>query len=216
MIKEKPMEQERARECEKTNEKERANELEKPTNRERAICIEKPRGNERAIGCEKPKERERATSHEKTIGGERARMRKRTCSRRCHEARGTKCRCVCQGFYHSTAGAANREALAQGTEEEAKELLEQHGFKEGETRYIEQRELPLEVATTLQPKSVEYVGQLEGPTMQAKLDKEKIQELLRKADSKWFATHGGQYKYEEHLEFTADYIVKHYKVGDRK
>lgn len=141
-------------------------------------------------------------------------MRKRTCSRRCHEACGTKCRCVCQGFYHGSAGAANRGALHQATEEEAKELLEQHGFKEGETRYIEQIELPVEVATTLQPKSVEYVGQLEGPTMQEKLDKEKIQELLRKADSKWFATHGGQYKYEEHLEFTAEYIVKHYKGGN--
>ena len=71
--------------------------------------------------------------------------RVRTCSSRCHEARGTRCKCVCQGFYHSSAGAANREALHQATEEEVKELLEQHGFKVGETAYIEQRRLPLEV-----------------------------------------------------------------------
>jgi hypothetical protein len=41
------------------------------------------------------------------------------------------------------AGAANREALAKGMTE----LLEQHGFKEGETAYIDQKELPLEVAS---------------------------------------------------------------------
>jgi len=52
---------------------------------------------------------------------------------------------VCLGFYHGSAGTANREALHQATEEEAKELLEEHGFKKGETAYIEQRELPLEV-----------------------------------------------------------------------
>jgi len=32
------------------------------------------------------------------------------------------------------------------TEEEAKKTLQQHGFKEGETAYIEQKELALEVA----------------------------------------------------------------------
>jgi len=52
-------------------------------------------------------------------------------------------------------------------------------------------------------------------TMPEKLDKEKIQELLRKADEKWFASHGG-YKYQEHLEFTAEYLAKHYKVGGKK
>jgi len=35
------------------------------------------------------------------------------------------------------AGAANRATLAQGMTE----ILEQHGFKEGETTYIEQKEL---------------------------------------------------------------------------
>ena len=46
-----------------------------------------------------------------------------------------------------------------------------------------------------------------------KLDKEIIRGLLQKADERWYATHGGQYKYEEHLEFTADFLEKHYKGG---
>jgi hypothetical protein len=73
--------------------------------------------------------------------------RKRVCSKRCHSARGTRCRCVCGGFYHGKdgTGAANRATLGQATEAEQKLLLEQHGFKEGETAYIEQQELPLEV-----------------------------------------------------------------------
>jgi len=71
----------------------------------------------------------------------------RKCSTRCHQAKGTRCKCVCQGFFHGAngAGAANREALAQATEEEAKELLKEHGFKKGETKYQEQMRLPLEV-----------------------------------------------------------------------
>ena len=70
----------------------------------------------------------------------------RTCGKRCHEARGTRCKCICQGFYHSSTGAANRQALQEQTEEEVKRTLEQHGFEEGEARYIEQIKLPLEVA----------------------------------------------------------------------
>ncbi len=68
----------------------------------------------------------------------------RHCSSRCHNARGKRCACWCQGAFHGVdgAGASNREALAQGMTG----LLEQHGFKEGETAYIEQRRLPLEVA----------------------------------------------------------------------
>ena len=68
----------------------------------------------------------------------------RRCGSRCHSAKGTRCRCWCGGAFHGVdgAGAANREALAQGMTE----LLEQHGFKQGETAYIEQRKLPLEVA----------------------------------------------------------------------
>ena len=63
----------------------------------------------------------------------------RRCDKRCHSARGTRCRCFCGGFFHGSAGAANRAALAQG----ATELLEEHGFKKGETAYIGQEELPL-------------------------------------------------------------------------
>jgi hypothetical protein len=66
----------------------------------------------------------------------------RRCDKRCHSARGSRCRCWCGGFFHGSAGAVNRAALSQGMTE----LLEQHGFKEGETAYIEQKELPLEVA----------------------------------------------------------------------
>jgi len=108
---------------------------------------------------------------------------------------------VCQGFYHGSTGAANREALHQATEEEARELLKEHGFKEGETRYQEQMRLP------------QY--QEEMKTMpNVKLDRETIRELLRKADEKWFANHGGLFKYQEHLEFTTEYLVKHYKGGN--
>jgi len=45
-----------------------------------------------------------------------------------------------------------------------------------------------------------------------KLDKETMLRLLRKADSKWFATHSGQFNYQEHLEFISDYIAKHYRA----
>ncbi len=66
-------------------------------------------------------------------------MRQRRCDDRCHRAKGTRCKCICGGFFHGSAGAANREALAQNTG-----LLEQHGFKKGEAIYVEQKELPLE------------------------------------------------------------------------
>ena len=74
-------------------------------------------------------------------------MRKRVCGKRCHSARGTRCRCFCGGFWHGKNGASalNRAALVQATEAEQRLLLEQHGFKKGETAYIEQKELPLEV-----------------------------------------------------------------------
>ena len=67
--------------------------------------------------------------------------RVRRCDKRCHTAKGTRCRCWCGGFFHGSSGTANRGALAQGTTE----LLEQHGFKQGETSYIEQKQLPVEV-----------------------------------------------------------------------
>ena len=68
----------------------------------------------------------------------------RRCDDRCHRAKKPRCRCWCGGAFHGSngTGAANREALAQGMPE----LLEQHGFKEGETAYIEQKELALEVS----------------------------------------------------------------------
>ena len=74
----------------------------------------------------------------------------RRCDRRCHNAKKPRCRCWCGGFFHGSTGAANREALSfvmNNPRAFALELLEQHGFKEGETAYIEQKELPLEVAT---------------------------------------------------------------------
>jgi len=69
----------------------------------------------------------------------------RICGKRCHEARGTRCKCICQSYFHGKngQGAANRAALAETVLPE--ELLEQHGFKQGETAYIEQKELPLNV-----------------------------------------------------------------------
>lgn len=71
--------------------------------------------------------------------------RVRRCDARCHNAKGTKCRCWCGGKLHGGAGAANRAALAGAVNEDAKkELLEQHGFKPGETAFIYQRDLPLE------------------------------------------------------------------------
>jgi len=70
----------------------------------------------------------------------------RRCDRRCHQAKGTRCACVCQGFYHGKNEAMNRQALSEMTEEEVKKTLEEHGFKNGESRFVWQKELPLEVA----------------------------------------------------------------------
>ena len=65
--------------------------------------------------------------------------RARRCDSRCHTAKGSRCRCWCGGTFHSSAGAANREALRQGILE-----IEEHGFKKGETVYLERLKLPLE------------------------------------------------------------------------
>lgn len=74
--------------------------------------------------------------------------RTRRCDSRCHNAKGKRCGCICGGFFHGKdgAGAANREALHQATDEAAEKLLEQHGIKKNKTVYIEQRELPLGVS----------------------------------------------------------------------
>jgi hypothetical protein len=63
----------------------------------------------------------------------------RRCDKRCHTAKGTRCKCWCGGFFHGSSGAANRAALAQGTTR----LLEEHGFKKDETAYIGQERLPM-------------------------------------------------------------------------
>ncbi|MDD5045142.1 MAG: hypothetical protein PHG51_06350 [Candidatus Omnitrophica bacterium] len=49
-------------------------------------------------------------------------------------------------------------------------------------------------------------------------EKAKLMKLLRGADEAWFAKHAGHFNYQEHLEHTADYIVKNYdkKVGSRE
>jgi hypothetical protein len=46
--------------------------------------------------------------------------------------------------------------------------------------------------------------------MVEKLDKDRILELLAKADTKWYHAHTGEFKYREHLEFTADYLTRNY------
>ena len=82
----------------------------------------------------------------------------RKCTDRCHSAKGTRCKCICQGFYHGSAGsagAANRQALQEQTEEEVKEILEQHGFKKGEAVYLEQLQLPMPVELPI-PKKEAY------------------------------------------------------------
>jgi len=70
--------------------------------------------------------------------------RVRTCGSRCHNAKGSRCKCWCGGFFHGSAGAANREALVNNlAESDQTQLLDQHGFKKGETKYIEQKKLPI-------------------------------------------------------------------------
>ena len=61
------------------------------------------------------------------------------CDSRCHQAKGTKCRCWCGGFFHGRNGGAaiNRAALAGGMIEIAK----LPGYKKMETKYIEQLKL---------------------------------------------------------------------------
>ena len=68
--------------------------------------------------------------------------RVRRCDRRCHAAKGKRCRCWCGGFFHGSGGAANRAALAQ----DVTAVLGEAGFKQGETAYIEQKQLPVEVS----------------------------------------------------------------------
>jgi len=52
--------------------------------------------------------------------------------------------------------------------------------------------------------------------MPEKLDKNVILALLAQADSKWYSSHPGPMNYREHLEFTAEYIVKNYNKEAKK
>jgi len=52
--------------------------------------------------------------------------------------------------------------------------------------------------------------------MPEKLDKNVILALLAQADTKWFNSHPGPMNYREHLEFTAEYIVKNYNKEAKK
>jgi len=63
------------------------------------------------------------------------------CDSRCHNAKGSRCRCWCGGFFHGGAGVANRAVLSGDTTA----FLEEHGFKKGETAYIELKKLPFPV-----------------------------------------------------------------------
>lgn len=45
------------------------------------------------------------------------------------------------------------------------------------------------------------------------LDKNRVLQLLAEADTKWFSSHFGQFKYRDHLEFIADYITRNYHRG---
>ena len=62
---------------------------------------------------------------------------RRRCDDRCHKAKGDRCGCWCGGTFHGSVGAVNREALKQGTLK-----VEDHGFEEGKTVYLEQTTLP--------------------------------------------------------------------------
>jgi len=52
--------------------------------------------------------------------------------------------------------------------------------------------------------------------MPEKLDKNVTLALLAQADTKWFNSHPGPMNYREHLEFTAEYIVKNYNKEAKK
>ena len=73
----------------------------------------------------------------------------RRCDSRCHNARGTRCLCWCGAHFHGSAGIVNREALMNAvTEADKTLLLQENGFRPGQTVYLEQPRLPLEKAGT--------------------------------------------------------------------
>ena len=77
--------------------------------------------------------------------------RVRRCNSRCHNAKKPRCRCWCGGYFHGANGASNRTLMTGFIDNPrgiALMLLKEHGFKESETAYIEQKELPLEEPKT--------------------------------------------------------------------
>ena len=64
----------------------------------------------------------------------------RTCGERCHHAKGTRCACFCQGAFHGSAGADNRQAITMGLAN----IKSLPGFEEGKTKFLYQPKLPLE------------------------------------------------------------------------
>lgn len=68
----------------------------------------------------------------------------RRCNSRCHNAKVSRCKCWCGGHFHGSAGLVNREALQEAVDQRI--FLVEHGFKPGETAYIEKAKLPEEVA----------------------------------------------------------------------
>ena len=52
--------------------------------------------------------------------------------------------------------------------------------------------------------------------MPEKLNKEIILSLLAQADTKWYTSRSDRFNYRDHLEFTAEYIVKNYNKEAKK
>ena len=52
--------------------------------------------------------------------------------------------------------------------------------------------------------------------MKEKLDKERIRQLLEEADRKWMNNHSDSWRYSEHLDYVAGYLVKKYNNGRGK
>ena len=48
------------------------------------------------------------------------------------------------------------------------------------------------------------------------LDQQIIRQLLQDADHSWYKVHKVGYNYQEHLDFVAAYIVKHYNGEKRQ
>jgi hypothetical protein len=63
----------------------------------------------------------------------------RRCDDICHNSKGTRCSCVCGGYFHGKNGdgAAHRLELQEGLT-----TLGEHGFEKGKARYVSQLQLP--------------------------------------------------------------------------